>query len=153
MWRIKNTAWLLTVGMVFGCSGKLPGNLGVHQGQLAACPGSPNCVSSQAEPADHRHYIAALRYDGPLAVARERLLSVLSTQKRVRIVENSENYLHAEFSSTVMGFVDDVEFYFPEERLIHVRSASRLGYSDLGVNRNRIEGIRAAFLSAAKDPQ
>jgi len=153
MWRLKSMAWLLAVSMVFGCSGKMPGNLGVHQGQLAVCPESPNCVSSQAEPADHRHYIAALRYDGDPAAARERLLGVLRTQKRVRIVENSENYLHAEFSSAVMGFVDDVEFYFPEERIIHVRSASRLGYSDLGVNRNRIEGIRAAFLSAAKEPQ
>ncbi len=145
MGRLKGMSVLLTVTMILGCSGKMPGNLGVDRGRLALCPDSPNCVSSQSDPSDRRHYIEPLRYRGTRAAAKERLVGILSGQKRVRIVANRDDYLHAEFKSAVMGFVDDVEFYFPDEPVIQVRSAARLGYSDFGVNRKRIERIRAAF--------
>ena len=68
---------------------------------------------------------------------------------RTSIVEERADYLYAEFASRLLGFVDDVEFYFPpNERIIHVRSASRLGHSDFGVNRKRIEDIRAKLAAA-----
>ena len=76
----------------------------------------------------------------------QQLLNVLLAQPRTEIIKQDERYIHAEFSSALLGYVDDVEFYLlPDQQLIHVRSASRLGYSDLGVNRKRVEAIRAEF--------
>ncbi len=110
-------------------------------GMLKACPRSPNCVSSMAEDTDHA--IAPLTYTGSRAEAMERLKRVLASQKRTTIVSETEDYLHAEVTSLIFRFVDDVEFFFPaDEKTIHVRAASRVGYSDLGVNRRRVEEIR-----------
>ena len=136
---------LFAVTMVWGCSGTVPKNLGVRDGQLTACPTSPNCVSSQAPVDDPHHYIAPLLYQDDVASARNRLTEVLATLPRNRIVEQSDNYLRVEFSSAVMRFVDDVEFYFTAGQWVHLRSASRLGYSDFGVNRKRIETVRQLF--------
>jgi len=111
---------------------------------LKACPKSPNCVSSQA--GDHEHAIAPLVYSDSRAEAYTRLKKVLGEMKRTTIVAEKEDYLHAEAKSLIFRFVDDVEFYFPAtEKLIHVRSASRVGHSDLGVNRKRVEEIRSRF--------
>jgi uncharacterized protein (DUF1499 family) len=108
---------------------------------LKACPKKPNCVSSMAEDADHA--VAPLTYTGSRAEAMERLKRVLALQKRTTIVAEAEDYLHAEATSLIFRFVDDIEFSFPaDEKIIHVRSASRVGYSDLGVNRKRVEEIR-----------
>ncbi|MEM6839403.1 MAG: DUF1499 domain-containing protein [Cyanobacteria bacterium P01_C01_bin.120] len=127
-------------------SGSRPANIGVNEGRLTACPQSPNCVVSQGDE-DAEHAIAPLSYDGDLAAAVERLRTLIEAQAGSEIIEQTDTYLYAEFTSKLMGFVDDVEFYFaPEESgTIHVRSASRLGQSDLGVNRKRIEAIRSAF--------
>jgi uncharacterized protein (DUF1499 family) len=77
------------------------------------------------------------------------LKSVISGMERSKIIEETDRYLYAEFTSALMGFVDDVECYLDEgEGVIHVRSASRLGQSDLGVNRKRVNQIRAKFTSA-----
>lgn len=119
--------------------------LGVNQGQLAACSNKPNCVSSQAQ--DREHYIDPLLFHGDLEHALQAIIRILQQTKRVNIVIKEANYLHAEFTSALFRFVDDVEFYFVEESpnltTIHIRSASRVGYSDLGVNRKRMESIRA----------
>lgn len=119
--------------------------LGVNNGQLAVCSNKPNCVSSQAE--DRQHYIDPLLFTGDLVNAREAVLAILEKTKRVNLVTHEKNYLHAEFTSAVFRFVDDVEFYFLEDSpnltSIHIRSASRVGYSDMGVNRKRMEAIRA----------
>ncbi len=113
-------------------------------GPLAACPKSPNCVSSQA--GDPEHAIAPLTYTGSRADAVVRLKGALSGMKRTTIVAEKEDYLHAEAKSLLFRFVDDVEFYFPaDEKMIHVRSASRVGHSDMGVNRKRVEEIRRRF--------
>lgn len=118
--------------------------LGVRDGRLAACPNSPNCVSTQAEDAAHR--IAPLTFTGGANAAWERLHSVIATQPRVRIVSLRDDYLHATFTSLVFRFVDDAEFLLEKEgRSIHFRSASRLGYYDFGANRRRMEAIRRAF--------
>lgn len=133
-------------GTVFKFSGKRPTNLGVKDGKLAVCPNSPNCVSSQAAPADAEHKIEPLSYTGSPAQAMAALKSVIAGMDRTAIITETEDYLYAEFTSALMGYVDDVEFYVePSTQVIHVRSASRLGQSDLGVNRKRIEDIRARF--------
>jgi apolipoprotein D and lipocalin family protein len=111
---------------------------------LPPCPDSPNCVSSLAE--TKKHFIAPIPYNGETAVARYELLGILHSFKRARLATIEENYIHAEFVSSIFRFVDDVEFYFDtDKKLIQMRSASRIGYSDLGVNRRRIEAIRKQF--------
>lgn len=133
---------------MFSFSGTRPSNLGVTDGKLAACPGTPNCVSSQAPESDKEHFIAPLPYQKSPADAMAALKSVIEGMERTKIVSESDNYLYAEFTSALMGFVDDVEFYLDEDTgVIHVRSASRLGQSDLGVNRKRVEDIRAKFVT------
>ena len=128
---------------MFGCAGKPPENIGITNGRLAPCPDSPNCVSSQSE--GERHHIAPIAYRGERKAAKEALKQVILEKPGSRIISDGDDYLYAEFKSRIMGFVDDVEFYFPEESIIHVRSASRVGHSDLGVNRKRIEEIRKRF--------
>lgn len=119
-------------------------NLGVNNGYLSPCPETPNCVVSQN--ADATHGIAPIEYHTDLDTARETLLKVLSVVPRTEVVEKTDNYLRAESTSRIFKFVDDVEFYFPSnEKVIQVRSASRVGESDLGVNRRRIEQIRLAM--------
>ena len=131
--------------MFFSCAGQRPADLGIHNGRLADCPTKPNCVSSQA--IDESHTIAPFVYQKEKEVAFKRLKKVIESFKRITIVAERDNYLHVEFKSAIMGFIDNVEFYFPEEKLIHVRSASQLGYSDLGVNRRRVELIRERFVA------
>lgn len=137
--------WLLAlVVMMVGCSGNRHSQMGVTGGRLAACPDSPNCVSSQST--DARHAIDPLRYEGTAEKARRVLIEAVSGMKRVRIVAAEERYIHAEFTSALFRFVDDVEFLLDSKtKAIHVRSASRVGYSDLGVNRRRVEEIRSRF--------
>ena len=127
-------------------SGSRPNDIGVNEGRLTPCPSSPNCVVSQGEE-DAEHAIAPLTYDSDMAAAVAKLRQVIEAQEGSEVIEQTDDYLYAEFTSKLMGFVDDVEFYFSptEQGTIHVRSASRLGQSDLGVNRKRIEAIRAAL--------
>ena len=113
-------------------------------GNLAPCPDTPNCVSSQAKNARHR--IDPILFPGDSASAWSRLRKVIAEMKGARITEEATEYLHAEFRSAWFGFVDDVEFRMDEAAgKIDVRSASRTGYSDFGVNRRRVEEIRARF--------
>ena len=125
-------------------AGTAPSNLGVQDDRLAPCPTSPNCILSQGS--DPAHEIAPLTYQSDRQTAYENLVKILGVVPRTRIVTQTENYIRVEFESRLMGFIDDGEFYFPEtEGIIQVRSASRLGESDLGVNRTRMEQIRLAL--------
>jgi uncharacterized protein (DUF1499 family) len=109
--------------------------------QLAPCPSSPNCVSTQAQ--DQEHSIAPIRYQKSRSEAKEELKEIVRSLPRTRLVEGNETYLHYEFTSLLLRFVDDVEFLFDDEaKTIHFRSASRIGHSDFGVNRRRMEEIR-----------
>ncbi len=113
------------------------------------CSSSPNCVSS-VEGTAQEHFVSPLRYRGTAEEAKARLLTILNAMSRTRITTDETRYLHVECTSLVFRFVDDVEFWFHErEPLIHVRSASRMGYSDFGGNRRRIEHIRTRFYSAS----
>lgn len=116
--------------------------------RISDCPTSPNCVSSLAQ--DESRYVSPFSFSMAIAPdeAWEALKCALGTEPRTRIVEEDREhwYLRAEATSRLFRFVDDVEFQVvPEERLIHVRSASRVGYWDLGVNRRRIERLREAL--------
>lgn len=138
---------LIKRGLIFGmaialgCAGERPANLGIIDGRLAPCPDSPNCVSSQS--ADESHRIEPLRYIGSADSVRQNLRKLVESMPRTKIVTQTDSYIHAEFTIALMGFVDDVEFHFDDEnKIIHVRSASRVGHSDFGVNRRRVEKIR-----------
>lgn len=130
---------------LFSFSGKQPANLGIKDGKLAPCPNTPNCVSSQAGNGDTEHKIAPIAYRSAPTEVITKLKSVIEGMDRTKVVAESDNYLYAQFTSALMGFVDDVEFYLDPSTpgQLQVRSASRLGQSDLGVNRKRVEEIRA----------
>lgn len=118
-------------------------------GRISPCPDSPNCVSSRST--DPARFIEPLRYTGNLANARQKLIDLLENSKRTRLISVETDYIHAEFRTLIFNFVDDVEFYFSsEDRIIDVRSASRTGYYDFGVNRRRVERLRATFENSAK---
>ncbi len=129
-----------------GCSGTMP-NPGINNSELAPCPKTPNCVSSQAH--DKKHFIEPINFAGTQQQAHDRLLQIIESEKRTKILTDQKDYIHVEFTSALFRFVDDVEFYFPKEKadetVIHTRSASRVGSSDFGVNRKRIERIRSKF--------
>jgi uncharacterized protein (DUF1499 family) len=118
---------------------------GLINGQLSPCSNKPNCVSSESAPSDD-HSIAALTVtpsmgEEPLLELKE-IVELLGGEVRY----TDEQYMATIFNSSLFGFIDDVEFRFDQgSGLIHVRSASRVGYSDLGANRTRIEQIRLLY--------
>lgn len=117
---------------------------------LKPCPNSPNCVSSMAP--NGKHHIAPIAYSGDRQTVWKALVKILESFKRTRLIVRQKDYIHAEFASALFGFVDDVEFRFSEDKpIIDVRSASRAGYYDFGVNRRRIEEIRKRLAKAAQD--
>ena len=145
MWfsgRIMYASFSLLLGFsIIACTGNRPVDLGLKDGYLRPCPSSPNCVNSMVNE-DEVHRIEPFR-----GVSLAELRELLQNEESVEIVTDHENYLHAEFTSLLMRFVDDVEFFsVAEEQVIHVRSASRLGRSDLGANRRRVEGLRTKLL-------
>jgi len=143
----------LAMGVMMGLfSGSRPDVLGATDGRLAPCKRTPNCVSSQADAdKDAGHYVAPIRIQGSPRDGWAALESVLHSMLRVKIVADQEDYMYAESASRTMGFVDDAEFLLDEKAgVIHARSASRLGRSDFGVNRDRIETIRSRMAAATK---
>ena len=123
-------------------SWRRPAGLGVRGGRLAPCKRSPNCVSSQADPGDAEHYIA------PLRATLEEVRSAVLAMPRATIVAQQADYLYAEFRTPLLRYVDDVEFYF-DGAAVQVRSCSRLGRRDFGVNRRRIEEVRRRLMTKA----
>ena len=126
--------------------------LGAAEGRLAACPDRPNCVSTQADSEEQR--IDPLVLKGERKTELQRLLSLVSEMPGSRSVSVRDDYLHFEFRSRWLGFVDDVEFFVdPGGQAIQFRSASRVGHSDLGVNRSRMEDIRRRFQQTSTNSQ
>jgi uncharacterized protein (DUF1499 family) len=150
-------ALLLLAGQAGWLSGRAPTGLGVRDGRLKAPSPTPNSVSSQADLyagagalVDYAR-IAPLAGGGDLGAAMARLRAAIEATPGARIVEARPDYLYVQFTTRWLKFVDDAEFWAsPAEGVIHVRSASRLGRDDFGVNRARIERLRAA---AAKTPR
>lgn len=129
------------VSLAASCQGAYSPDV-MSEKTLSPCPSSPNCVSTQAT--DEGHTITPFRYRKTRAEAKEALKAIITTLPRTKLVEEDEAYLHYEFTSLLLRFVDDVEFLFDDDtKTVHFRSASRTGYSDLGVNRQRMEQVRA----------
>lgn len=121
--------------------GATEGDLLMEIHRLAPCPSSPNCVSTFGD--SENHAIAPYRYEKTLAEAKAVLKQVFGELSRTELIQEEEVSLHYEVRSFLFGFVDDVEFLFDDAtKTIHFRSASRVGYSDFGVNRNRMEDVR-----------
>lgn len=117
---------------------------------LKECPSSPNCVSSTTS--SEKHFMEAMSYSGDMKEAKTILMKVIDEESRVTITKNDNNYIHTEFKIAIFGFVDDVEFLFDDtQKKIHFRSASRVGYSDLGVNKKRMIRIKKAFEKLKKE--
>ena len=149
-WRLLSLpVFLLLVGSCVATRMTSPPLSGSPNTPLPPCPASPNCVCS--EDPDPGHRVEPLSFSGPAAEAMARLRTVIRALPRARIVSDHADSLQVEFRTPLLRFVDDVEFRLhPGAQVIQVRSASRIGYSDLGVNRRRVEQIREAFEKASK---
>ena len=137
----------LCAGLLMGCQATRPDNVGRGPGNLAPCPSSPNCVSTYAD--DSEHHMEPLTFDGSAEEAMRTLVQVVDSMERTKVIEHRDDYAHIEFKTSFWRFVDDVEFALDDSAdVIHFRSASRLGYSDLGVNRERMKKVRSRFQKA-----
>jgi uncharacterized protein (DUF1499 family) len=136
---------VVAIGAPMGLfSGKPPADLGLTGGKLRGGDWRPNWVSSQAAVSEGKHYIAPFDAGSNPAAAWTALERQLAAQPRARVVTRAPGYLHVEFASAAMGFVDDAEFALDAAAgVIHVRSGARLGIRDFDVNRKRMEELRA----------
>ncbi|NLU98614.1 DUF1499 domain-containing protein [Marinomonas sp. UCMA 3892] len=128
-------------------SNKLPEGLGITDGELLSCPSSPNCVSTQASPEDVEHYAEPIIYTGNRMKTQLSIESFILSKGNAHLVSSTLGYVHFEVKSALIGYIDDVEFYLPEgDSVVHMRSASRVGYSDFGNNRERVRQIRSLLV-------
>jgi uncharacterized protein (DUF1499 family) len=143
---LLNGLVLFTLIGLWGCGASKPKDLGMNNGQFKPCPSSPNCVSTQADTSDEEHYMAPIPYQGSRESAQKKIMAVIDEMPRTKVLKDKENYIHVTFTTRIMRYVDDVEFYLPaDDKLIHFRSASRLGYSDMGKNRERMNTVKEKF--------
>lgn len=141
--------------LIAGCAGWLrgtpPADLGVRDGRLKPPSATDNSVTSQAafypdHPQRAYSQIEPLRYSGDGLAAMARLATLLSSWPHTTLVTRQPDYLYAQCETRLLRFTDDVEFVLDTPAsVIHVRSASRIGRKDFGVNRSRVEAIRAAW--------
>lgn len=129
-------------------SNKLPEGLGVTEGELLPCPPSPNCVSTQASPEeDSEHHVDPIVYTDDRMKTQLLIESYMLGKGNAHLVSSSLGYVHFEVKSPLIGYIDDVEFYLPAaDSVVHIRSASRIGYSDFGVNRERVRQIQSLLV-------
>lgn len=128
------------------CQREIHKNTGLMASKLNPCPDSPNCVQSH-DANDESHFLEPWRYSAPREVTHKMILEKLEETNNVKIESTEANYIHAVFTIPIFRFKDDVEFYFPEdENIIYFRSASRVGHSDLGVNKRRMNTLRKALI-------
>ena len=143
-WIIVMIVVVIAVFFIYvGVSNQPPEDLGVTDGLLKPCPSSPNCVSTQAAPEDMAHYSEPIIYTGDRKETQLTIESYMLSKGNARIVSSTLGYVHFEIKSRLVGYIDDVEFYLPEaDSVVHFRSASRVGHSDFGVNRERVRQIQ-----------
>lgn len=152
IWIALAVVAVLLAARVGVFSGKAPANIGVRDGRLKPPAKTPNCVTSQADlwpDANQREYarIAPITPQGDGKATIAKIAKVIEDLPGSHIVERRDDYLYAQFTTPLMRFVDDVEFWFdPAAGVVQVRSASRVGRKDFGVNRARIENIRARLV-------
>jgi uncharacterized protein (DUF1499 family) len=146
---------VIVAGQLGAFAGSQPADLGVKNGRLKPPSSTPNSVTSQAalypdHPQAARAAIEPLRYSGDGKAAMRQLASMLRGMERTRLITDEPGYLYAHCTTRLMRFTDDLEFSLDEVAgVIHVRSASRLGHGDQGVNRARVDAIRARFNASA----
>jgi len=135
---------ILIVVVMFGKNNIAPKNLGVKEGKLKKMPNSPNAVSSQTDIEDKK--VEPLLFTGDLEKSKARIIGIINNLEGTEMIKNEKNYIYVIFKTGGLKFKDDVEFYFDEvNKLIHFRSASRVGYSDMGLNRKRYDEIKSAY--------
>ena len=133
-------------------SSSRPATLGVRNGKLSELPTTPNCVSSQS--LDPARRMPPIPFSGTPTAVRNRIRQIVQQLPRTKIISETPVYLHVECSSAVFRFVDDVEFLFDDSaNLVHFRSAARVGYSDLGINRKRMARIARMYAETASNQQ
>lgn len=132
--------------LIAGCKSTAPTTLGLtSDGSLRDCPKSPNCVCTQ-DGEDEKHAIGPIYYESTFEQAKGKVIETLNKMKGTELITDSANYLHVEFTTKILSFVDDVEFRFDDERkTLHFRSASRVGYGDMGANRRRMEEFKELY--------
>lgn len=144
--RFSLTCSLLLMLQLSGCANVAPSSVRTAGMALATCPTSPNCVNSETDSAD-AHYVKPIVLGQHGDADWENLRALALEIKRSKLLAESEGYLHLQVSSFSRLFRDDLELRLLSERgLVHIRSASRIGYSDFGVNRKRVEALRRALL-------
>lgn len=140
---------LLVVVLAVTKNSTVPSTLGVKEESLSPLPDSPNAVSSQTEQAERR--VDPFPYFGSLDQTKALVKKAAADFGGAQILVEKPDYLHLVFTVPIIPFKDDVEFFFSEkDRVVHYRSASRVGYSDLGVNRKRYERLRSLYEQATK---
>lgn len=139
-------ALLLAVLLITACGRTIPEGLGLsNNGQLIDCPDSPNCVSTQTK--KDKAQIEPIQYKMEDKAAWLLLVELVKQEKLAEIIKEDNNYMHVAYFTKSKIFIDDVEFLHDKaNKQFHFRSASRVGHSDLGANRKRMENIRSAFL-------
>lgn len=136
---------ILALGMT-ACSAGRPNYLGLFDGRFVACPESPNCISSFAAVDDAEHYFPPWATSDDPQQDWQQLLQLIKAESRLSIIEHDGAYLYVEARTPIMRYVDDLQWYLDEkQRRIYVYSASRLGYSDLGKNRSRMERLKSLW--------
>ena len=113
------------------------------------CPDSPNCVSSFENSNNETNFISPIKVFGEKETVIKKIEAIIENNPNAKIIEKKENYLRAEYTSLTFKFVDDIQFYFGEKGFVHVKSASRVGHSDFGKNRERIREIEFALQQSA----
>ncbi len=158
MWIVAALMLLVAIVVLAGqlglLQGRQPDNLGVRDGRLKPPSRTPNSVTSQAglhaeHPMRSDAEIAPLplRRDGAATLAA--LRRIVEAMPGAKVIRSEPDYLYVQFTTRVLGFVDDTEFWFdPGAGVVQVRSASRVGRKDFGVNRARVEAIRAQLANA-----
>lgn len=122
-------------------------NVGLVDGKLNRCDKKYCCVSTQSEKSNEFNYIEPIPYNGSQKDAMDKIITIINSLKRTKILKQTEEYIHSVFTTFLFRFKDDVEFYFDDnEKLIHFKSQSRISGYDYHTNRKRMEKIRSLFL-------
>lgn len=136
---------MLALGFAAARASQQPVEVGLADGRLRPCPRKPNCVCSEPG-TDEEHAIAPLRFDCAPDVAFRSLVDFVATESNAKLLRATDDYAHAVYWTAFFHFADDVELRLDREAgVVHVRSAARIGHSDLGQNRRRIESLRARW--------
>ena len=123
--------------------------VGMIESKFYPCPKKPVCVSTQANSKDKKHYIEPIKLTISTNDALDKIIKVIKTLKRTKILEQKDKYLRVQFTTALFRFKDDVEFYLDEhEKLIHFKSQSRIGGYDWNANRNRMEDFKKKYLES-----